>query len=195
VEADKLLERDAGLAGPPQAIGPAGIKAQALRDGLAYWSARRRGGRLPARADLDPTDIPRLLPHVELSEVVDGGRDFRFRLVGSHLVDTDGVNPTGALLSGFFRNTTYTAYQFGLYRWVVAHRAPLYSGSRVPLLSRGGGLAVLTERLYLPLASDGETVDMILNFQVCEGMAHAQLQLENALDPKHGESFLYAIQA
>ena len=186
-------------------IAPSRIAAEPLRDGLDYWLSKQAPkhlpgdlsdcaliGRLPARADLDPTEIPRLLPYVELTEVLDGGADFRFRLVGSHLVDTDQINPTGQRFSDFFRNPAYRAYQFGLYGWVVAQARPLYSSSRIPLPTRS--LDVLTKRLYLPLSCDGRSVDMILNFQICQGVADSGLELEAALDPSSGESFVATVR-
>ncbi|WP_119165443.1 PAS domain-containing protein [Algihabitans albus] len=176
---------------PPE-IAPEEIAEEILREGLRYWSSKLQPDHLPARGDLDPTEVPRLLPYIELSEVLDGGEDFRFRLVGSHLVDTDHINPTGLRFSAFFENPAYRAYQLGLYRWVFARRRPLYSRSRVPLPTHS--LDVLTERLYLPLAGDGHTVDVILNFQVCRGMADCGLKLEEALDPRYGECFAAALR-
>lgn len=172
--------------------GPECIGDPRLRRALAYWASRRPAdGRLPGRADIDPLDIPDLLPFVELSDVLDGGADFRFRLVGSHLVDTDGLNPTGMLHSRFFAHPPYRAYQAALYGWVVANGRPLYSRSRIPtdLL----GFHVLSERIYMPLAADGRAVDMILNVQVCEGVAGSGLTLEEALDPRHGETAVAAV--
>lgn len=172
--------------------GPSSVADGRLLQGLRYWASKRgAGGRLPGRADIDPLEIRDLLPFVELSDVLDGGADLRFRLVGTHLVDTDGLNPTGMLHSRFFAHPPYRAYQAALYGWVVANRRPLYSRSRVPtdLL----GFHLLAERLYMPLAADGRTVDMVFNVQVCEGMAGTGLTLEQALDPRHGETAVLAV--
>jgi len=172
--------------------GPASIGDARLRRGLAYWASRRpAAGVLPGRADIDPLDIPDILPFVELSDVVDGGADFRFRLIGTHLVDADGLNPTGLLHSAFFVHPPYRAHQAALYGWVVAHRRPLYSRSRIP--TDRLGFHVLTERIYMPLAADGRTVDMVLNVQVCEGVAGSGLTLEQALDPRSGETAAIAV--
>src|ERR1043166_5771842 len=52
-----------------------------------YWRAKRGARAMPRRADIDPTEMdPRLLPNLMLTEVVDGGRRFRFRLVGTGVV-------------------------------------------------------------------------------------------------------------
>jgi hypothetical protein len=174
------------------AVGPDRIVQPILRRGFDYWQSKRRDGRLPARSAIDPTEIPSLLPHVELSEVIDGGADFRFRLVGTHLVDTDAVNPTGILFSRFFEMPAYAAYMFRLYRHVVATGRPVWSGSRIPMPLRG--LDVATERLYLPLATDGRTVDMVLNFQVCDDLDDAGATIEAAFDPTHSNGFVHEVR-
>ncbi|NBC96303.1 MAG: PAS domain-containing protein [Deinococcus-Thermus bacterium] len=174
------------------AVGPERIAQPILRRGFDYWQSKQRGDLLPGRSAIDPTEIPSLLPHVELSEVIDRGADFRFRLVGTHLVDTDAVNPTGHLFSDFFEMPAYAAYMFRLYRHVVATGRPVWSGSRIPLPLRG--LDIKTERLYLPLATDGRTVDMVLNFQVCDELDDAGATLEAAFDPTHSDGFVHEIR-
>jgi len=62
---------------------------------FAYWSSRRRGRPFPARADIDPIDIPSLLEHLLLVDVLRDPLDFRYRLVGGHIVDHAGRNVQG----------------------------------------------------------------------------------------------------
>lgn len=40
---------------------------------------------MPNRADIDPTEIPRLLPHMILTDVDVEPLDFRFRLIGTYI--------------------------------------------------------------------------------------------------------------
>ncbi|MDP6389449.1 MAG: PAS domain-containing protein [Alphaproteobacteria bacterium] len=68
----------------------------ALRE---YWEEKRGGQQMPARADIDPLDMKRWLGHLALLDVIDGGRDFVFRVHGVHLVDLYGVDITGRALS------------------------------------------------------------------------------------------------
>jgi hypothetical protein len=49
----------------------------------AYWERIRIGRTMPRREDLDPVDIPRLLPFVMLVDVRAEPLDFKFRLIGS----------------------------------------------------------------------------------------------------------------
>src|ERR1044072_4742557 len=58
-----------------------------LAQAYAYWDSKRRGRRMPARADLDPTEMPRLLPHLALLDIERSPLRFRYRLVGSHIDD------------------------------------------------------------------------------------------------------------
>ena len=41
-----------------------------LADLYEYWQSRRRGDGLPARGDIDPVDIPALLEHLILVDVL-----------------------------------------------------------------------------------------------------------------------------
>lgn len=47
-----------------------------------YWERMRGDRSLPSRRDLDPTEIPSLLPFVMLVDVEPDPLDFRFRLIG-----------------------------------------------------------------------------------------------------------------
>ncbi len=53
-----------------------------------------RGRTLPSRWDIDPIEIPRLLPHIMLVDVM-GPSLYRYRLVGTEIATTMGVNATG----------------------------------------------------------------------------------------------------
>ncbi|WP_341896297.1 PAS domain-containing protein [Ferrovibrio terrae] len=130
----------------------------------AYWLSRTRGDHLPARPDIDPLEIPReLLPSIALLEIerqADGGRRYRLRLFGSDLeAMTGGSNETG-------RYYDEVTHQPGLYEkldqllgLLVTERRPIYFAAPSGSTDRG---FLWFGRLALPLASDGQTVDMIL---------------------------------
>ncbi len=75
--------------------------------GLAYqlWheaadQQRRRGQDvIPRRIDLDMARLGPILPKVYLLDIVDGGRDYHFRMLGSDVVSMIGSNPQGKKLS------------------------------------------------------------------------------------------------
>lgn len=54
-----------------------------VKRGYLYWQSKCQGADLPSRDDLDPLEIPDLLPHVILLDVRHEPRDFRYRLIGT----------------------------------------------------------------------------------------------------------------
>jgi len=135
-------------------IEPAGRLAQLV----AYWRHLVPMG-LPGRQHIDPVTIgPALLPHIFLADAFDGGARFRWRLIGTHIVSHAGTDDTGqeleATLSPQMRETI-----LGHYREVVRGLRPLCHRSE--FIGRDRRI-YRYERLLLPLASDGKTVDMIL---------------------------------
>nr|WP_242480423.1 PAS domain-containing protein [Rhodovibrio sodomensis] len=53
---------------------------------LAYWTGLGGPGRLPARRDIDPVAIPRLLRHLMMLDVLGPPLDFRYRLLGDEIM-------------------------------------------------------------------------------------------------------------
>lgn len=56
-----------------------------IRNAKAYWERIRADRAVPGRRDLDPVEIPQLLAHVMLVDVVAEPLDFTFRLIGSEI--------------------------------------------------------------------------------------------------------------
>jgi hypothetical protein len=132
-----------------------------LRQVLAYWRSKASEGRLPARSDIDPADLRAALGSLLLIEVHRPGPRFRYRLVGTRIVDHGGIDPTGRFVDEF---------PWPEYRAMVLERlAGLLDRGR-PLHVRRVG--VLDGRhfdyrmLWLPLAGDGRTIDMLLGCQI-----------------------------
>src|SRR5438105_1591101 len=80
------------------------VAARAHEELFAYWASRRQGVRLPARRDLDPRDIKRLLPTLSLTDVVRPALDFRIRLAGTGLYDVYGREITGRMLGEVYNS-------------------------------------------------------------------------------------------
>jgi hypothetical protein len=144
------------------------IADERLRDLYLYWN-RLRGDRFaPARAEIDPADIPRLLPHLLLSELVEDGRRLRYRLVGTEVERNFGRSMTGLHVDEVMRGS-YLEFILGLYRGILEQRVPSYSENSF----RDAGAwksprhpPLRTARVMLPLSSDGSTIDMVLSGQV-----------------------------
>ena len=82
---------------------------------------------MPRRADIDPIEIPKLLPHVMLVENA-GGR-YRYRLIGTENERAHGINATGCYLDDVLKGDEYRSHVISLYDACVRERRPLYSES------------------------------------------------------------------
>lgn len=131
-----------------------------LRRLLDYWQARRGDRPMPGRADIDPLDFPWLLGNVSLVDVVPdgrGGRRYRLRLVGTHVTRRFGYDGTGKWLDEIL-GPEHRAHVQAAFDDVVRQRIPMVE--RLDMLI--DGRLHDYEILRLPLASDGQTVDILL---------------------------------
>ncbi len=113
---------------------------------------------MPRRRDIEPTEIPRLLPHLQLIEVAEGGARFRYRLTGTALVTAFGKEYTGSYLDELFTGEEL-AYARHVYSTVCARRQPVFLRNRY---STTRDVGMVANRLYLPLSDDGVSVNIIL---------------------------------
>jgi len=132
--------------------------ADSVLGGIFRHWIRMCGDRaMPRRADIRPQDIPSQLRYLQLIDVVDGTR-FRYRLLGTKLIEVYGKDYTG----------TYTDEQFEgerlrlvsqIYSDVVMKKRPMFLRNkyRAP-----NGIEIIANRLYMPLSENGSDVSMIL---------------------------------
>lgn len=126
-----------------------------------YWAERRRGRIAPARSDIDPVDIPSLLPHLALTEIIPAADDktrFRYRLAGTEVEHHVGCRLAGRYLDELMRGR-YLAFLTDLHDRLVKAKAPLYSENSY---TAAGSAQLEAKRLMLPLSDDGEAVTMVL---------------------------------
>jgi hypothetical protein len=118
--------------------------------------------RLPGRAQFDPIAVPALLPNVWLLEREPGPR-FRYRLMGTRVAAAFQSDLTGRYVED--AHTPESAAAMHAYLMgVVDSRRPDFRVGRPNAWPIAEFLTL--ERLYMPLARDGVTVDMILGFTV-----------------------------
>ncbi len=128
-----------------------------------YWRTKCHDGRLPRRTDIDPTEIPKLLPYLTIVEVVDDERRYVYRLVGTKEVEISGQDPTGkSVAEAYYGPSVEEAHVF--YNQVVASARPVYDDS--PFVGPDGRYND-DEMLFLPLAEDGRKVSRILLITRC----------------------------
>jgi hypothetical protein len=136
----------------------------------AYWHSKCRAGRLPLRRDIDPTEIPQLLPHLLITEFAADGQRLRYRLAGTAVVAAYGGELTGKYCDEVCppeRRASITAH----YQLIRERRQPLLlrhrylSPKRVPLVCH---------RLVMPLVDDHDAIRQFvaaLRFEY-QGEAH-----------------------
>jgi hypothetical protein len=125
-----------------------------------YLQAMAPPGRLAGRQHIDLGALRDLLPLINLVDVI---RDkdrlrFRFRLVGTEQTDKAAREITGKFVEDAVTPEFIDRIVSNM-RTVVEQRAPLYDRFPMPHPKRE---FIDSERIYFPLASDGEAVDMIL---------------------------------
>lgn len=119
-------------------------------------------GLLPARRHFDPSAIPELLPNVWMLDIVGDPPRFRYRLLGTALDTGPLAGSTGRFMDevspDFPTNPTFPDY-LAVTKGAISWRrgAPAF---------RFMEIWRVIERLMLPLAEDGKTPDMMLNFTV-----------------------------
>ena len=134
------------------------LVTQGQRELFDYW-LRSAGARpMPARSDLDPLKVPRLLPHIGLIDVRDGVDNASFRLAGTRLHHIYGQEITGKRADEVFSGDS-AEYWHRIHVRVVEKGLPLHGVVRGP--ARGRDHVVLFW-LRLPLSEDGGRVDRIL---------------------------------
>jgi hypothetical protein len=134
-----------------------------LRELYGYWRGKRDARRMPSRRQIDPAEIPRLLPHLVISECVDDGRRFRYRLAGTAVAEAIGFDPTGRYVEDI-ASGDYRDYINGLHRSVCIERVPIFAAS--PFMLAGRRRNYFARRLALPLSEDDVTVNQILSMVI-----------------------------
>src|SRR5260370_36282844 len=102
------------------------ITDRRLRQWNDYWRCKAAGRAMPRRADIDPTEIPNLLPDVMLVDVLPQGR-YRYRLIGTENALAQGMNATGRYLDEVLPGCEYKAHVIALYDECIGSRRALYS--------------------------------------------------------------------
>jgi hypothetical protein len=132
-----------------------------LRELYDYWS-RKRGARLmPRRRDIDPAEIPKLLPHIMITEMLEGGTRYRYRLSGTAVTRAFGRELTGLYVDEVMKGA-YREFLERVYRTIYLKRRCVYCESQYAGSSNPG---LTTKRLLMPLSEDGLEVNQVLVVQ------------------------------
>lgn len=129
---------------------------------LNYWRSKAQTETLPRRADIDPLDIPALLPQIGLVDILldQDPVVYRSRLLGTEITRHFGRDVTGKAAKQLY-DDRYLLQLETTYGQVVATRQPLLCRCHVPLID---GNMTAYHRFIAPLASNGEDIDMLMSF-------------------------------
>ncbi len=136
------------------------IDDQRLRRFVRYWLDKRGPHVATRRADLDPTEIPWILPFIWLYDYEPESRRLRCRLAGERIRETYPMNIVGMCLDEFLPASEWPeirTHYFGVLEGpAIGHaRGRVYR----PALSQGG----YVERVIMPLSDEtGSRVTMLV---------------------------------
>jgi hypothetical protein len=155
-----------------------------LRATLAYWEEKRRDRPMPQRGDIDPIELWPVLSHLQITEVIDGGNRFRYRLVGTAIVQAFGAEFTGRYVDELMSGER-DSFVHACYRAVCASRRPAFVRSKYATTKN---VDLTANRLLVPLSEDGMWVNQILGALTFEfarpfaaGLGHqAQIDLSQS---------------
>ncbi|HWA92438.1 MAG TPA: PAS domain-containing protein [Rhizomicrobium sp.] len=134
------------------------LSSALLTDVHAAWKKLAAGRMAPRRDEITPALIKSALPSIWMIDVVDGGRDFRFRIAGDRIIQFMGRRYAGSLLSEFAEQPFFQ-HMREILTTSVRSKRPFVAGpgrSRMP-----GKEHVELEVLVLPLSDDGEHVTTV----------------------------------
>jgi hypothetical protein len=130
------------------------------RDLYGYWRACAQSKRIPSRFDIDPVDIPHLLPGLSLLDAGEELEALRYRLAGTRVREIYGTEITGRAVfdSGLQHKREYWR---SVYRKVIAEATPMQGAVRGPVSGRDHLLLIW---MRLPLCGLSGTVERVLGY-------------------------------
>lgn len=128
-------------------------------DFIALWQSKRNGKQLPGRADFTLQDFLGWHSRMAISEILPSGDDLKFLIFGSEMVEQQGDDLTGCILSERLPEAYRYVYQPHIKRIV---RSPSFALGKVQSASDSDKSMYVTV-MHLPVASDGVTVDGMLH--------------------------------
>jgi hypothetical protein len=136
-----------------------------LQEFLDYWLAKHGPrGELPSRAQIDPSEIPTLLTGIALYDVerVNSslGYRFKYRLLGTRHSVVNQSDFSGRYVEDVHYPDDAVPI-IGAFSLVVERKLPHY-WRRERVSRRDPAVRTPYERIVVPLAGDGVTVNMLL---------------------------------
>lgn len=129
---------------------------------LSFWTSKFRSGILPGRADFDVFEMKEWLGRILIMEVLDDGADFRYRLIGTNIVQINGRDLTGKRVTDSQYNENIEQV-LSSFRLPVIQRSPIVRRGR--LVWRADRDFLNYESVHCPLAENGIKINMTIGVQ------------------------------
>jgi hypothetical protein len=153
------------------------VQSKRIRRLNTYWHARA-GGKMPSRSMIDPVDVSDLLPNILMMDVLRDPLRFRFRLVGTRVVQYTGFDFTGRCLQDLvFQGRDFLEQ---CYDRIMAEKQPIFGHYSWLVRSRHFGQC---EFGLFPLSDDGVTMDRAIAIEDYERMERDILSFGQAGAP------------
>jgi hypothetical protein len=134
------------------------LAAPQLRFLMDYWTGLAGDRPMPPARAIDAVEMRPALGYVNLLDVVEEGRDFRYRVFGSAIAAVTGFDMTGRCTSDLKARTEAVEFALALHRAVVERGTPLLIEHGPPSTLS----SVAWHNLILPLAGTEGTVARLL---------------------------------
>jgi hypothetical protein len=148
---------DAVAADPAPINGVDDLETEPLKEIWRLLETLRGERTMLSRADIEPSDLKRVLPTVCLIEVHRQPLRFRFRLAGTAWRTDLGFEPTGMWLHDWPHQSQKQLWETA---WTAATEARRALRARRHAIV--DGVRLVYEAIMMPLSKDGEAVDMLL---------------------------------
>jgi hypothetical protein len=134
-----------------------------IHDLVAYWHAKRGTRWAPMRRDIDPLELRAHLPHLYMVDVLKGGADYRYRLIGTAIAEGLGRDSTGQLISELYAEQPAALQQLrDIFGMAQTKRAPYFATGQVFWLPRRDFLSF--EAGFMPLSDAAGNLEIILSY-------------------------------
>lgn len=134
------------------------VRSPLVLEMRTYWRGKCGARTLPTPADIDPTEIPNLLPSIVMAEYVGDPARVRYRLVGTLQVYQNGLDFTGLTLDELDWGD-YNHFVRTMHDRIRATAAPVFGAYEWDLRDSVRGLV---EFGAFPLSEDGRHVTRCL---------------------------------
>ena len=130
------------------------IRSARLRALLRYWVEKSAGVAMPFRRQIEPTDIPGILPIALLADVTPSGA--RMRLLGTETTNAYGSETRNCLVADIQLGEFTVSWQNAFSRVVQSARPAYATGTYL----RGTELCRV-ETVLTPLTEDGSSISQV----------------------------------